>query len=330
MIGIGPELYRLRLERELLISTDLDGATVRGRAAIASARKELEDEARRQDPSVSWTDQLAAARARHPAPGELRDAYVQEIERARRFTEEKRLDAIPEGRLEVADTPSFARGILPSAAYLPPAPFDIDRTGYFSVTAVDRARPREEQEEHLSLHPRAAISYSAARLAFPGVHLLRLHGIRSGSRLRRLADEAFEGGWMLYAPGVMEEEGFFVDPAVRLMRRREVLLAACRSLVDVALHSAAMSYEETIALMREEAVLERAAAQEEVRRVALHPGRGFAAFNGFERLHALREETRQAMGLRFTLFDFHGALLAGGVLPLDLVRQELPERTGVI
>jgi hypothetical protein len=329
-LAIGPELYAARLEGEHLLSPDLESWQRRVREAMTIARAALDEQARLIDPASPWPLQLETERRRHPVAQRLREAYQSEIESARRFVEQKRLAVIPDGRLEVADAPSFARGVLPSPAYLPPAPFDLDHTGYCSVTPVDPSRPRAEQEEQLAAHPLSALPLVAARLAYPGCHLLRLHGIRSGSRLRRMAaNEAFEGGWILHAGEAMEEEGYFPDPHTRLFQRREVFLAACRAWIDLALHRGTMSLDQAILFLREEAMMDAASAAEEAKRAVLHPTRGLAAYAGFDLLHEMRAEAKQRMGLRYTLSDFHAAVLAGGVLPLALVREEMPERINV-
>src|SRR5262249_19514452 len=158
----------------------------------------------------------------HPDPSRLREAYQAEVARAREFTESRRIAPIPAGRLEIIDTPVFERPTTPFAAYLPPAPFELDQVGTFYVTPIDLSRPRAEREQRLAGHNLVGLPLIALHEAYPGHHLQLLHANRAGSRLRRLGDSSvFAEGWALYCEELMFEQGFFTDPATRLVQLRD-------------------------------------------------------------------------------------------------------------
>src|SRR5207249_1302409 len=89
---------------------------LRGRGH-ARARGMLEAEAKRLDPSRTWREQIIEARTRHPERTELRDAYVQETERALRFVRERHIAPVLSTALEITDTPVFQRAFTPYSAY---------------------------------------------------------------------------------------------------------------------------------------------------------------------------------------------------------------------
>src|SRR6185436_9124595 len=101
-----------KLQHEHQLAMDCAALEAFGRDQMARARQQLEEEAKRIDPTTGWRDQIAAARKRHPDPLRLREAYQTEVDRARRFTQEKRLAPLPDGKLEIVETPVFQRPMI--------------------------------------------------------------------------------------------------------------------------------------------------------------------------------------------------------------------------
>jgi len=311
---------------------DADAAQIEGlgREHVDRTQRLLEEEARRIDPQRDWRQQLLDARQRTPDAGRVRDIYAREVDRARRFVLDKRIAPLPEGSLEVIDTPPFERMVVPYASYLAPGPFDADQTGIFYVTPVDATRPREEQVEQLEGHCLAAIPLVVLHETYPGHHLQRLHANRASSRLRQLAtNNCFVEGWALYCEEMMWEQGFFTDPATRLFQLRDLLFRACRAVIDVRLQSGRMTPTEAVDYLVREAMIEPVNALREVRRYLLAPAQPLSFLVGKLELLAVREEAQRKLGDRFNLQEFHAGVLAGGSLPIALVRDELWERVGV-
>jgi len=325
--AIGERWMNYKLEREHLLPLDCTAVEAFGREHIERTRAQLEQEAKKLDPAKSWRELIEGVKRRHPEPAKLREAYVAEVERARRFVEEKHLAPIPKGRLEIVDTPVFERPTTPYAAYLGPAPFDEEATGYFFVTPVDPRRKKEEQEEQIRGHNYVSLSLTAIHEAWPGHHLQLFHAAVAGSRLRRLADSAvLAEGWALYCEELMYEQGFFVDPLTRLYQLKDLLWRACRVVIDVGLHTGTMSFEQAVEYLIEQALLERVNAETEVRRYVQTPTQPMSYLLGKHRLLEIREEVRTRLGSRFDLHGFHEALLGCGTVPPALARIELEEK----
>lgn len=327
--AIGEEPMNALLAREHLLSRDAAAIEHLGLEHIEHAKRLLEIEAKRIDPARDWRQQVADAQRHHPEPARLREAYANETERARRFVDEHRIAPIPEGSLEILDTPVFERPFVPSATYVSPGPFDADQTGLFYVTPVDRSLPRPEQEEQLEGHCGARIPLVVLHESYPGHHLQRLHANQASSRIRQLAESTFFiEGWTLYCEEMMYEQGFFTDPASRLLQLRDLLFRACRAVLDVRLHTGRATVEQAVQFLVDEVKIEHVNAVAEAKRYALTPSVPMGYLIGKLDLLAIREEARQRLGGRFNLHDFHAGLLAGGSLPLSLVRDELWERVG--
>jgi uncharacterized protein (DUF885 family) len=327
--AIGERWMNFRLEREHMLSMDCEALEQFGLQHIASTRAALEAEARKIDPARTWRELVAEGKKHHPEPLRVREAYEAEVERAKRFVIDQRLAPIVDSPLVIEDTPVFERDTTPYAAYLSPAPFDADQTGYFFVTPIDLSRRPEVQEQQLEGHCNQALGLTAIHEAWPGHHLQLSHANRTGSRLRKLADSpVLAEGWALYCEELMHEQGYHMDPLARLFQLKDLLWRACRVVIDVALHTSRMGIGEAVDFLVEHAMLERVNAEIEVRRYAATPTQPMSYLVGKMLLLELREEVRRGLGGRFNLYDFHAAVLASGTVPPSLVREEVLERLG--
>lgn len=325
--AIGERWMTYKLGREHLLPFDCAGLEALGREHVERARGLLEECARQIDPSKTWRDLIAEAKKRHPDAARVREAHEAEVERARRFVAEKRLAPLPADRLVVTDTPVFERPTTPYAAYLAPAPFDEESVGTLFVTPIDLSRRKEEQAQQLEGHCYAGLPLVAVHETYPGHHLQLSIANRAGSRLRKLADsDVFAEGWALYSEELMHEQGYYTDPATRLFQLRDLLWRACRVVIDVGLHTEKMTFMQAVDFLVEQAMLERVNALTEVKRYAMEPTQPMSYLVGKLQILELRAEAERRLGARFDLHDFHAALLAGGTLPLALVREEIGER----
>jgi uncharacterized protein (DUF885 family) len=329
-VGIGERWMNYRLEREHLLQMDCKALEAFGRERVAAAKNALEAAANVLDPGKSWQQQLAEAKHRHPEALRLREAYEAEVERARRFVEDKALVPMVDAPVEVVDTPRFERAVVPYATYLPPAAFDTEQTGYLYVTPIDTNRPREEQKLRLLGHNYGNLPLLVVHESYPGHHLQVCHAHRHGSRLRRLAESPLLAeGWALYCEQLMDEHGFFLDPVSKLFRLADHLWRACRVVLDVNLQCGRMTLAEAVAYLEDEAQLERPVAEAEVRRYVITPTEPMSYLVGQSLLMELRTEAAKRLGDRFDLFRFHSELLACGTIPPTLLKDELWEKLAV-
>ena len=330
--AIGERWMNYKLERESLVPYTCAELERVGHEHVARAQRLLEEEARRHDPRRTWRELIDDGRRRVPEPHWLRDAYVAEMDRARRFVIERRIAPIPAGeRLEILDTPVFERALLPYAAYQAPAPFDADAAGVLYVTPIDIRRSKDEQAAQLAAHCTPALPIIALHEGYPGHHLQLGHANRSGSRLRRIVhSDVFAEGWALYCEELMWEQGYFTaDPLTRLFQLRDLLFRACRVVLDASLHSGRMTPPQAVDYLVEQAMLDRTLAASEVSRYCTTPTQPMSYLVGKLQILELRSEAQQKLGARFLLHDFHAALLASGTIPPALVREELWPRLGL-
>ncbi len=323
--AIGRTAFDRKLRTEHGLPYDADQLTAIGREAIEQAERSLEALATTIDPGRSWFEQVEALKHTHPSPDRLLDAYRAEMDRARTFVVDRKLATVPPGEsLEVIDTPVFERPLIAYAAMMPPAPFDEEQKSLFYVTPVDPTLPEAERRERLRGHATCSIPVTALHEAYPGHHLQLARANRIASRVRRVySTPVFVEGWALYCEEMMYEAGFYPDPRVRLFQLKDLLWRACRVVVDVGLHCEGMTPEGAVDLLVSKARLERPNAETEVRRYCATPTQPMSYLIGRREILALRDAYRARAGSRFSLGEFHDALLGYGSIPVGLVREAL-------
>lgn len=181
----------------------------------------------------------------------------------------------------------------------------------------------------------------------PGHHLqsgVALLAADRQTRFHRLAGwtSGYGEGWALYAERLMDELGYFSDPADELGYLACQALRAARVVVDVGLHlefdapadlgvlgdlgdcsgrrwTPAMA----VALMEEWALQSRAMSISEVDRYLGNPAQAISYKVGERAWLAAREEAKQRLGAGFSLKAFHAQALALGPMGLDTFTSEM-------
>lgn len=284
-----------------------------GEELIRETECDLERRAEVLAPGLPWRALVERLRQDHPGRDGLVAAYGGAMERARRFVAERGLVTVPDGSLDVVETPSFMQPLIPFAAYDPPGAFAEQRTGWFFVSVPEEPQLREHSAHELAL--------TALHEGYPGHHLQHLVAQSQPSPVRRVVWTPLTvEGWALYCEEMMGEEGFFLDPAEAFFQRLHLLWRAVRIVLDVRLHTGGMTVEQAVRYMMETLDLARESAEAEVRRYCANPGNPLCYAIGRRELLRLREDWRRRAGAGFTLRKFHDEVLSYGGLPVSLMR----------
>jgi uncharacterized protein (DUF885 family) len=268
-----------------------------------------------------WQELVDRLRTDHPDERALVGAYAAEMGRARDFVAERGLAAIPDDPLDVVATPPFMRPLVPFAAYDAPGAYSSDGTGLFYVTEPDPALAPAARERILRDHCRHEIAVTALHEGYPGHHLQLTHARRLPSHTRKnLWTPLTVEGWALYCEDMMGEEGFYRTAEEMLFQRVHLLWRAVRVLLDVGLHTRAMSFEDAVSQLIERLHVDRSSAEAEVRRYCAWPGYQLCYAVGRRELRRLRDDFKARRGDGFTLRGFHDAVLGYGGLPVTLIR----------
>jgi uncharacterized protein (DUF885 family) len=288
-----------------------DALLALGRRYLDEVKEERRDLLARCWPGRSVEEVAELVRARRPASFEAAlDEYREVIAASREFVEGHGLATLPHGEeLRVEPTPGYLRGVIPFAAYEPPARFDERQVGIYIVT------PRDGD---LGEHCRPSVLNTSVHEGYPGHHLQFACAAQHPSVARLLsAEHAHElvEGWAHYCEQLMYEQGFTSGPEVRYVQLNDLVWRACRVVIDVELSCGRMTFDEAVDMLVGEAAMARPAAEAEVRRYTFTPGYQLSYLYGKHLLLQLRRRRQRAEGEAFDLRGFHDRLLYAGALP---------------
>lgn len=317
----GKDFFEFKLRREHLLPYDAASLRAVGEEAVRSTQAQLEELAHRIDPHHQWQELVARYSADHPEPDELLDVYRSDTASAKRFVADKNLvSVLDDDRLSIVPTPKFLAPTMPYAAYQPPGAFEPARPGLYYVTPPDPSWTPPERAAAMLGHNRYAILNITVHEAYPGHHLQLTHANRVDSAVRRFFwNSVFAEGWALYCEQLALDEGLTDDPVMRLFQLKDQLWRACRIVIDVDLHTGAMTFDQAVDMLVDVAAVERPNARGEVRRYTQSPTQPMGYLVGKLQIQSLRERARAALGPKFELRKFHDRLLSFGTIPVALV-----------
>ena len=184
--------------------------------------------------------------------------------------------------------------------------------GWFNLNTYDPEKQARWDKQALVLHE-----------AVPG-HIFQ------GSLARALKDlpdfrryygnSAYAEGWALYCESLGGQLGLYTDPYSRYGQLDSERFRAVRLVVDTGIHEYGWSREKAVAFFREHAPSESLA---EIDRYIAWPGQALSYKIGQLRILQLRKEAQQRLGPKFDIRDFHDGVLRDGVLPMDLLEQQV-------
>ncbi len=130
-------------------------------------------------------------------------------------------------------------------------------------------------------------------------------------------------GWGLYAEYMIRP---YMPLEGRLVSLDYLLLRAARAFLDPELQAGTITQDQAFQVLTKDVVSSKAFADEEVQRFTLkNPGQANSYFYGFTKMIALKKETEQALGSKFSDLHFHDFILSQGLLPPDLIRQAVEQ-----
>jgi uncharacterized protein (DUF885 family) len=195
-----------------------------------------------------------------------------------------------------------------AASYTPP-PSDRSRPGIFQMPLRASQLTRFALRT-LVYHETVPGHHFQVALAIENEELPAFRRIRALGGLAASSE-----GWALYAERFAAEQGWYEgDAAGHLGQLSDALFRARRLVVDTGLHAMGWTREQAIAYGIEAS---------EIERYVVTPGQACAYMIGQLRLVELRERARAALGERFSIRDFHGAVLRAGVVPLEILEREI-------
>ena len=252
-----------------------------------------------------------------------------------------------EGRAEmIAYLEAFDQKVMAIAAdyfvTIPPQPLEIVRVpeysqdsspgGYYNGPALDGSRPGRFyiNQKDTADNPRWTLPTLMIHEGSPGHHfqISTSQLIEGVPLLRRLSPfNAFSEGWALYSERIAKTDmGLYDDdPLGDLGRLQAEMFRAVRLVVDTGMHAKRWSREQAIEYMTAKTGMTNEEVTREIERYVVWPGQATAYKTGQLALLEMRKDTEDALGERFSLRDFHEAVLMNGAMPLDILKETMAD-----
>ncbi len=312
----GPDRFAEMIQlREL--EADGDEILAVGEELLISEKAAREALLAEIDPTASAEGVADLVKDDHaPTFAQALDEYRASMDRARAFVVEHDIATPPqEDHLNVIETPSFIRHLIPFAAYYEPAKFDQSPVGTYIVTPPSTPEMMRE-------HNRASIGNTSVHEAYPGHHLQLSAAITNPSLVRLFSGAPeFAEGWAFYCERMMKEAGFEDTPTAWYIVHTDAIWRATRIILDVQLHRGLIGFDEAVDRLVAETGFERPAALAEVKRYTSTPTYQLSYLFGRHMIERLKADVQASQGRDFSLKQFHDTLIYGGTMPVSYARR---------
>jgi uncharacterized protein (DUF885 family) len=269
------------------------------------------------EPGASAAEVADVVKDDHAATfAEALSEYRETMAAARAFVVEHELATPPaEDHLNIIETPSFIRHLIPFAAYYDPAKFDPSPVGTYIVTPPSEPQMMRE-------HNRASISNTSVHEAYPGHHLQLSAAITNPSLVRLFSGAPeFAEGWAFYCERMMKEAGFDDTPKGWYIVHTDAIWRATRIILDIQLHRGLIGFDDAVDRLVAETGFERPAALAEVKRYTSTPTYQLSYLFGRHMIEKLKADVQTREGRDFDVRRFHDTLIYGGTMPVTYARR---------
>ncbi|MEZ0495359.1 DUF885 family protein [Sphingomonas sp. IW22] len=219
---------------------------------------------------------------------------------------------LPKAPLEVRAVEKWREATASTAFYNRPAP-DGSRPGIFYVNLADMSQVQKVQNSGIAAHEGA-----------PGHHfqIARAQELTGLPKFRKLGGySAYTEGWGLYSERLADEMGVYKDPYQRFGMLSLQMWRAIRLVVDTGMHAKRWTREQAQQYFRDNSPLSEIDLKREVDRYMNNPGQATSYMVGQLKIAELRARAEKELGAKFDIRDFHEAVLANGMMPLEVLEQ---------
>ena len=326
--AVGSAYYDRVLQESNFLPYTAERMIAEGHRIHEETKAALDSLAGAIDSTRSWRELVDEMQERHPAAGDIVEAYRRASLRVLGFLIANDAIRIPPcEELRYVPTPPSLRETYAWGGYGGLQERDGVLYGRFFATDVVPGMSPEAVRDKLRAQSYGWISVIALHEGYPGHHLQAVYAQRNENRLRRrLGSTYFGEGWALYAEHWMRRAGLFTTDDERLAQLQMRLWRTARVIVDPSLHTGRMSYDEAVEFFVQEVGLTRAAAEAEVNRYTTWPTQAPSYIIGWLEIDRLKAELQDALGEAFDERRFHETMLEQGSLPPALLGRSMRAR----
>ncbi len=247
-------------------------------------------------------------------------AYREAANRCREFVRKSNFATLPDNEeLEIIETPDFMAHLIPFSAYIGPERTSGIQKGTYLLT-------RDKSGSNNSRYNYAEIANSALHEGYPGHHL-QLTGQNLHPGKMRIFAESLEmiEGWAHYCEEQFKEREFYQSNEEVFAQALDQLFNATRMKIDINLQTRKWTFDQAMHCLMQEAGLDRASAEAEIRRYSQNPAAQIGYTIGKEMLLDLKQSLKNQFSADFNDRNFHDLIIYEGSLPISLGRKYYPE-----
>lgn len=216
----------------------------------------------------------------------------------------------PKAAVEVRRVPEYREKTAAGGSYQGPS-MDGSRPGVFYANLYD-----------MKATPKFSMRTLAYHEATPGHHFqiaikTELQGLPTFRNF--IGFTSYSEGWALYAERLAWEYGYQEEAYGNLGRLQAELMRAVRLVVDTGLHHKRWTREKAIEYMHSTTGLAMTDVESEIERYIVWPGQALAYKVGMLKIMELREKSKNALGDKYDIREFHDVVLKNGAVPLTIL-----------
>ena len=336
---LGEARYRRKLAFDLDSDMPMEEILRRAQADLKRAHQELYKVARplyqkyfpeKQDAALladekgvikAVFDRLAAER---PTNDTIVALAGDSLARTTRFVREKQLVSVPDEPVKTIVMPEFDRGV--AVAYCRSAPpLDPKAETFYAISPTPSDWAPARVESFFREYNNYMVEDLTIHEAMPGHYLQLVHAgkFKAPTLVRNVFwNGPFIEGWAVYSEQLMADAGYG-GPEVKMQQLKMRARAIINAIMDQKIHTAGMTEQEAMRLMREEGFQEEGEAAGKWRRAVMSSAQLSTYYVGYLGVSDIRRDAEAKAKGRIQLRSLHDAMLSFGSPAPKYVREML-------
>ena len=270
-----------------------------------------------------------AVNQEHGKPEELVQDARATVAKIETFIRQKHYVTLPNPDLcQVIEMPEFRRGN--SLAYMDGAPpLDPAAGSFYAISPPPADWSPARVQSFLEEYNHFMLQVLTIHEAYPGHYVQLAHATQAGSLIRKIYQSGvYVEGWAVYGEITMLNEGYGQgDLRLRLMQLKFYLRAVANSILDYQMHCTAITDDEAMAFLTQEAFQSEGEARLKLIRAKQSSVQLSTYFVGRMAHYHLHQQIERELGSKFELGRYHDAVLSPGSIPVkylpEIVRGQL-------
>jgi uncharacterized protein (DUF885 family) len=324
---LGAEKFRAKLAHTLSSDLSMEEILKRAEQRLAETQQAMYETAlplyKRQFPKASAgqiedrkhvikvvLDKLAESR---PDDQTIVEQARKDLQEATDFVRENKLVGLPDEPLQIIVMPEFQRGV--AVAYCDsPGPLEKNGETFYAISPTPAGWTKERALSFYREYNSYMLNDLTFHEAMPGHYLQLAHSNKFQAPTMTRAifySGPFVEGWGTYAEQIMVEHGFG-GPEVKMQQLKMLTRAILNAILDQKIHTAGMTEQEAMDLMKNEGFQEEGEAAGKWRRACLTSTQLSTYFVGNTEVNDIRKAYEAKHGPITDWQAFHDQMLSFG------------------